>query len=57
MKGAFFLASRAAVPVVPLAIIGHERPPAAGMAVAAGKGRVTIRVGKPIPDGGKRFIL
>ena len=53
MKGAFFLATRAGVPVVPLALIGTNPLQPPGCAVAARKGRVTIRVGKPIPMEGK----
>jgi len=53
MKGAFFLASRAAVPVVPLAIVGTNRLQPPGKAVPGRKGHVTVHVGRPIPPGGK----
>jgi 1-acyl-sn-glycerol-3-phosphate acyltransferase len=53
MKGAFSLATRAGVPVVPLAVIGTNPLQPPGCAVAAHKGRVTVRVGKPIPMEGK----
>ena len=53
MKGAFSLATRAGVPVVPLAVIGTNALQPPGCAVAARKGRVTVRVGKPIPMEGK----
>ncbi|MGD0231134.1 MAG: lysophospholipid acyltransferase family protein [Syntrophorhabdales bacterium] len=53
MKGAFSLASRAAVPVVPLAIVGTTALQPLGSAVPKRRGRVTILVGKPIPAGGK----
>ena len=53
MKGAFSLATRAGVPVVPLAVIGTNPLQPPGCAVAARKGRVTVRVGKPIPMEGK----
>jgi 1-acyl-sn-glycerol-3-phosphate acyltransferase len=53
MKGAFSLATRAGVPVVPLAVIGTNPLQPPGCAVATQTGRVTVRVGKPIPTGGK----
>ncbi len=53
MKGAFSLAMRAGVPVVPLAVIGTNPLQPPGCAVACRKGHVTLRVGKPIPMEGK----
>jgi len=53
MKGAFFLASRAAVPVVPLAIVGTNQLQPPGKAVPGRKGQVTVHVGRPILPGGK----
>jgi 1-acyl-sn-glycerol-3-phosphate acyltransferase len=53
MKGAFFLASRAAVPVVPLAIVGSNPLQPPGRAVPGRKGHVTIHVGRPILPEGK----
>ncbi len=53
MKGAFSLAVRAGVPVVPLAIIGTNPLQPPGCAVATQTGRVTVRVGTPIPMAGK----
>jgi 1-acyl-sn-glycerol-3-phosphate acyltransferase len=53
MKGAFSLATRAGVPVVPVAVIGTNPLQPPGCAVAAQKGRVTVRMGKPIPMEGK----
>ena len=55
MKGAFSLASRAHVPVVPLAIIGSYALQPAGSILSPPerKGQVFVRVGKPIPVEGK----
>ncbi len=55
MKGAFSLASRAGVPVVPLAIRGsHTLQPAGSiLSPPQKKGRVSIRVGKPVVMEGK----
>lgn len=55
MKGAFSLASRAGVPVVPLAIIGSStlQPSGSILSAPAHKGQVTISVGKPILLEGK----
>jgi 1-acyl-sn-glycerol-3-phosphate acyltransferase len=55
MKGAFSLASRAHVPVVPLAIIGsHALQPAGSILSPPDRsGQVSVRVGKPIPVEGK----
>lgn len=55
MKGAFSLASRAGVPVVPLAILGSYALQPAGSILSAPerRGRVVVRVGRPIPVEGK----
>jgi 1-acyl-sn-glycerol-3-phosphate acyltransferase len=55
MKGGFSLASRAGVPVVPLAIRGSYALQPAGSILSPPrrKGRVTIRVGKPVLMEGK----
>jgi 1-acyl-sn-glycerol-3-phosphate acyltransferase len=55
MKGAFSLASRAAVPVVPLAIIGSFdlQPAGSIFSPPERRGRVVVRVGKPILADGK----
>jgi 1-acyl-sn-glycerol-3-phosphate acyltransferase len=55
MKGGFSLAFRAGVPVVPLAIVGSFALQPAGsiMSPPERKGRVTIRVGKPVVMEGK----
>jgi 1-acyl-sn-glycerol-3-phosphate acyltransferase len=55
MKGAFSLASRAEVPILPLAIRGsHDLQPSGNIfSVPKRKGTVTIRLGKPIPVAGK----
>jgi 1-acyl-sn-glycerol-3-phosphate acyltransferase len=55
MKGAFSLASRASVPVVPLAIIGtyELQPTGSILSPPERKGQVFVRVGKPIPVKGK----
>jgi 1-acyl-sn-glycerol-3-phosphate acyltransferase len=53
MKGAFSLASRAAAPVVPLALVGTNALQPPGHYVACRKGNVTIRAGKPIRIEGK----
>jgi 1-acyl-sn-glycerol-3-phosphate acyltransferase len=53
MKGAFSLAGRAGVPVVPLAIVGTNALQPRGAAVPKSKGRVVIVVGRPIPPRGK----
>ncbi len=53
MKGAFSLASRAGVPVAPLAIVGTNRLQPPGAKVALRKGNVAVHVGKPIPTEGK----
>jgi 1-acyl-sn-glycerol-3-phosphate acyltransferase len=55
MKGAFSLASRAGVPVVPLAIIGSYALQPSGSILSPPKeqGRVIVRVGKPIAVDGK----
>jgi 1-acyl-sn-glycerol-3-phosphate acyltransferase len=54
-KGAFSLASRAEVPILPLAIIGsHDlQPSGSDFAVPKRTGTVTIRFGKPIEVKGK----
>ena len=55
MKGGFSLASRAGVPVVPLAITGSfaVQPKGSIISPPERKGRVTIRVGKPVVVEGK----
>jgi 1-acyl-sn-glycerol-3-phosphate acyltransferase len=55
MKGGFSLASRAGVPVVPLAITGSfaVQPKGSIMSPPERRGRVTIRVGKPVVMEGK----
>ncbi len=55
MKGGFSLASRAGVPVVPLAILGSfaAQPRGSILSPPERKGRVTIRVGKPVAVEGK----
>jgi 1-acyl-sn-glycerol-3-phosphate acyltransferase len=55
MKGAFSLASRAGVPVVPLAIIGSStlQPTGSILSAPARKGQVTVSIGRPIPVEGK----
>jgi 1-acyl-sn-glycerol-3-phosphate acyltransferase len=53
MKGAFSLAMRAAVPVMPLAIIGTNALQPAGAVIPVRKGRVTVRIGEPIVLAGK----
>jgi 1-acyl-sn-glycerol-3-phosphate acyltransferase len=55
MKGAFSLASRAGVPVVPLVIVGSYALQPAGSILSPPKrqGRVVVRVGKPVPVEGK----
>ena len=57
MKGAFSLASRAAVPVVPLAILGTNGLQPRGSAVPSGQGPRDDPRGKAYTAGGKRFIL
>lgn len=54
-KGAFSLASRTEVPILPLAIIGsHDlQPSGSDFAVPKRTGTVTIRLGKPINVKGK----
>jgi 1-acyl-sn-glycerol-3-phosphate acyltransferase len=56
MKGAFFLASRAAVPVVPLAIVGSNPLQPPGRVVPDLRGHVTIHVGRPISPDGKKGL-
>ena len=55
MKGGFSLAFRAGVPVVPLAITGSfaVQPKGSIISPPERKGRVTIRVGKPVVMEGK----
>ncbi|OPY69889.1 MAG: 1-acyl-sn-glycerol-3-phosphate acyltransferase [Syntrophorhabdaceae bacterium PtaU1.Bin034] len=53
LKGGFSLASRAAVPVAPLAIIGSNPLQPPGCFVPVCKGHVTIQIGKPILLEGK----
>ena len=55
MKGGFSLASRARVPVVPLAITGSFaiQPRGSILSPPERKGRVSIRVGRPVVVGGK----
>ncbi|HUJ68612.1 MAG TPA: lysophospholipid acyltransferase family protein [Syntrophorhabdales bacterium] len=55
MKGGFSLASRAGVPVVPLAIRGSYalQPKGSILSPPRRRGRVTIRVGKPVIMEGK----
>jgi 1-acyl-sn-glycerol-3-phosphate acyltransferase len=53
MKGAFSLAIRAEAPIAPVAVIGANALQPPGSAVALKKGRVTVRIGKPIPTEGK----
>jgi 1-acyl-sn-glycerol-3-phosphate acyltransferase len=55
MKGAFSLASRAGVPVVPVAIIGSYalQPTGSILSPPKSRGQVIVRVGKSIPVGGK----
>lgn len=53
MKGAFSLAARAGAPIIPLAMVGTYNLQPPGHAVPRAKGRVEIRMGKPIPIEGK----
>ncbi len=55
MKGAFSLASRAEVPILPLAIRGSYalHPTGSILSVPKRTGVVTIRLGKPVPVSGK----
>ena len=57
MKGAFSLATRAGVPVVPLAVIGTNPLPAARMRRGSAEGARDRPGGKTYTHGGKRFIL
>jgi len=55
MKGAFSLASRAKVPILPIGIRGSYKlyPSGSILSVPARKGTVTLRCGAPIPVEGK----
>jgi 1-acyl-sn-glycerol-3-phosphate acyltransferase len=55
LKGGFFLANRAQVPVVPVAIIGSAELHPKGSVLSPPKhsGHVTVRIGAPIPTGGR----
>lgn len=51
-KGGFVLALEAGVPVVPIAILGSERIMPKG-SLRVGRGRIEVRVGRPIPTAGR----
>ncbi|HET9581740.1 MAG TPA: lysophospholipid acyltransferase family protein [Gemmatimonadota bacterium] len=51
-KGGFVLALEAGVPVVPIAILGSERIMPKG-SLSVGRGRIEVRVGRPIPTAGR----
>jgi 1-acyl-sn-glycerol-3-phosphate acyltransferase len=55
LKGGFFLAARAQVPVVPIAIIGTSslNPTGSILIPPKSKGNVIIRIGKPVITEGK----
>ena len=57
MKGAFSLATRAGVPVVPLAVIGTNALQPPGCSRGGAEGARDHQGGKTYTDGGKRFIL